>query len=475
MGCLEINTFHKVNSVTKKNAYPLPRADDMFDRAARAKFFTAIDLQSGYWQIQMDEESIEKTAFTTGTDLWEFESMPFGLCNAPATFQRVMNYITMDAAHAMAYIDDLLIFSDTFEDHLKHIEDILIRLIENGLKIKPTKCEWAKDSVTFLGHIISAQGITTEPKNTEKIAKFPVPKSVKDVQKFLGLTGYYRRFVKNYAKIALPLYRLLGKVNITTTKKFRLTQDEINVRKKKLREQRNEKFIEQAMKALEENALLAKDLTEDEQKSRGIIVINDIIWSDEEQKAFEELRDNLMKAPIVIFPDFKRDFILLTDASTNAIGAVLGQLGEDGKEHAIAYFSKTLNKAQRNYSVTEKEGLAIVEAVKQFRHYLTGHRTILCTDHKPLQFMMNTKDTTGRLIRWAVRLQDLDIVVKYKQGKANANADTMSRIPTEDSGIYEITIEKIKDMLEAQREDRETQDIKKYKVCLTENGTFVIY
>ena len=204
--------YRKLNAVTVKDTYPLPRIDEMLDKLGKSKFFSTIDLASGYWQIEIAEEDREKTAFSTGEGLYEFNVLPFGLTTAPSTFQRTLEFILMDVAHCLVYIDDVIVFSETFEDHLKELTQVFKRLEYAKMKLKPSKCEWAKPEVTFLGHRVSAEGVKPDPRNTEKVDQFPTPKTVKNVQEFLGLTSYYRRFVKDFATIAGPLHSLLKKI-----------------------------------------------------------------------------------------------------------------------------------------------------------------------------------------------------------------------------------------------------------------------
>ena len=402
--------FRRLNSITRKDTYPLPRIDEMLDKLSDSTLFTTLDLQSGYWQIEVEEVDKQKTAFSTGNDLWEFNVLPFGLTGAPATFQRCMNFILMDSTNAMVYIDDIIIFSNSFEQHLEDIQDVMERLQLAGLKIKPTKCEFAKKSVRFLGHIVSAKGIQPDPANTEKIRNFPVPKTVKNIQQFLGLVGYYRRFIQNFARIAAPL-----------------------------------------------NELVKKD--------------KDFKWTSTQQKAFEILRDKLLCPPILRYPMLDQPFILMTDASGIALGAILGQKHKDEKDHVIAYASRSLKKHEKGYSVIEQEALAIIFAIKQFRHYLYGQKIILYTDHKPLVWLMTHKDTSSRLIRWALQLQEFDIEFKYKVGKANSNADCMSRLEISEmeESTLEVTVMTIlkevheeDDIKEAQNGDACCKKIKAY-------------
>ena len=362
--------YRRLNEVTRKDTYPLPRIDGMLDKLGRSTIFTTLDLQSGYWQIEVEEEDKPKTAFSTGDDLWEFNVLPFGLTGAPATFQRCMNFILMDAEHAMVYIDDIIIYSVDFPGHLSDIEGVLRRLQKARLKIKPSKCEFAKSSVKFLGHVVAANGISPDPANTAKLKNLTAPSTVKEVQQFIGLASYYRKFIKGFAGIAAPLHDLVKK---------------------------NQGFI----------------------------------WTKVHQDAFEELRQRLLQPPILRYPDMDRDFILMTDASGYAIGAVLGQRVEGEKDHVIAYASRKLKKEEMKYSTIEREGLAIVFATQQFRHYILGKKVWLLTDQLPLVNVMRRKHSTHRLVRWALELQEYDIDYSHRSGKANANADFLSRITDE--------------------------------------------
>ena len=284
--------YRELNSVTRKDAYPLPRIDDTLDTLAGAKWFSTLDLLSGYWQVEMDEADKPKTAFCTPEGLFEFNVMPFGLCNAPATFQRLMDSVLagLQWSSCLVYLDDIIVIRKTFEDHLRNLAEVFDRLRSANLKLKPTKCAFACKEVAFLGHIVSGQGVATNPALTEKVSNWPEPQSVREVQQFLGLASYYRRFVQDFAQIAKPLHRLTEK-----SCSFR--------------------------------------------------------WSAECASAFQELRQRLVSAPILAFPDFNQPFTLDTDASDVEMGAVLSQV-QDGQEQVIAYASQVLSKQERRYCVT---------------------------------------------------------------------------------------------------------------------------
>jgi hypothetical protein len=394
--------YRKLNQITVKDTYPLPRIDDMLDKLGKSEYFSTLDLASGYWQIEVKEEDREKTAFTTGAGLFEFNVLPFGLTGAPSTFQRTMDFILMDTPHSMVYIDDVIVFSENFGQHLIDLENVFKRIRQANLKLKPQKCTWGKPEVKFLGHVISRNGIKPDPENTEKVQSFPIPKTVKHIQQFLGLASYYRRFIKDFAKTAEPLHKLLKK---------------------------SEKFL----------------------------------WTEKHQEAFEVLKGKLTSPPIMTFPRFDKPFLLQTDASGHSLGAVLGQINEDGAETVVAYASRTLKAAERAYSVIERELLAIIWGVRFWRHYLYGQKIHLQTDHAPLRWLMSHKDQSSRLIRWALQLQEYDIQIEYKPGKSNKNADALSRIPEETvmATIFQ-AVPQTEAMKLHQKEDEEIQIIRKY-------------
>jgi len=285
--------YRKLNSFTKRDTYPLPKPQEMFDKLNGCKYFTKLDANKGFYQIKVKDADIEKIAFSMGDGLYEYVKLPFGLTNAPATYQRLMNKILMDEDHADAYMDDIIIRSKTFPDNLKAIRSVLSRLRSAGIKLKPSKCEWAQSNIIFLGHHLSGEGVMPDPGNTDKVKNFPTPKNVKQVQTFLGLAGYYRRFQKDYAKIALPL------TNLTKTTP------------NTLKDQSKRKFE----------------------------------WTAECEEAFNRLKHNLISPPVLRYPDFNKSFILMTDASNGALGAVLGQETDEGKDYVIAYGSRVLKEA----------------------------------------------------------------------------------------------------------------------------------
>ncbi len=367
--------YRKVNAVTRKDAYPLPRVDDTLDTLAGSQWLTTIDLLCGYWQVEVSPGDREKTAFCTTDGLFEFTKMPFGLCNAPATFQRLMDLILagLQWTSCLVYLDDVIIVGKTFEEHLHNLRAVFDRLREAGLKLKPTKCALCRQEVNFLGHIVSADGVATDPAKTEKVETWPIPTSRREVQQFVGLANYYRRFIKNFAEIAKPLHKLTEK-----TMQFK--------------------------------------------------------WTPQCQEAFDQLKRQLTTAPVLAFPDFNRPFTLDTDASDVGIGAVLSQTDDEGKERVVAFASRTLSKAERRYCVTRKELLAVVVFVHHFRPYLLGRKFTLRTDHGSLSWLSNFKQPEGQLARWIEKLQEYNFHIVHRPGRKHNNADALSRLPCRQCG-----------------------------------------
>ena len=368
--------YRKLNAVTVKDSYPLPRIDDTLDALSGSTWFSTLDLQSGYWQVEMSDEDREKTAFVAGSGLgfYQFKVMPFGLCNAPATFERLMERVLtgLQWQTCLLYLDDIVTYGRSFRQALERLEEILIRLKAAGLKLSPKKCNLFQRSVTFLGHEVSDKGIATDSSKTEAVQKWPTPKNVTDVRSFLGLCSYYRRFVRGFAEIAKPLHRLTEK---------------------------NHCFL----------------------------------WTEECHRSFKQLKAALTSAPILAYPtsDDGDSFTLDTDASSFGIGAVLSQ-AQDGTERVIGYFSRTLTKAERRYCVTRKELLAVVAATKHFHHYLYGRKFIIRSDHGALRWMMNFKNPEGQTARWLEVMSSYTFEVQHRAGIKHGNADGLSRRPCDD-------------------------------------------
>ena len=361
--------YRKVNEVSRKDAYPIPRIDETLDALAGAKYFSTLDLASGYWQVELKEEDREKSAFVTSKGLYEFNVMPFGLSGAPGTFQRLMEAVLagLQWEICLAYLDDVIVFSKTFEDHLKNLRLVFNKMREAGLKMKPKKCKFCLREVSCLGHIVSDRGVKTDPSKVADVRDWPTPRSPEDVRRFMGLASYYRRFIKDFAKIAVPL-----------------------------------------------NNLLQKQVT--------------FIWRASHESAFTELKQRLTEAPVLAYPRREGKFILDADASNQSIGAVLSQV-QDGEERVICYASRTLTKPEKNYCVTRKELLAVVNFVRSFRHYLLGQKFTVRTDHRALLWLWSFKEPDGQVARWQSTLAEYDMEIMHRNGKQHGNADALSRKP----------------------------------------------
>lgn len=359
--------YRKLNEITIGDAYPIPNIPDILDQLGHSKYFSTLDLVSSFHQVKVKDT--EKTAFSVPSGHYEFTRMPFGLRNAPSTFQRLMNIVLsgLQGTHCFTYMDDIVLFGHDLESHCQNLESVLKKLREHNLKLQPAKCEFLRKEVQYLGHVISDQGVKPDPKKVACVQNFPIPKSPRDIKSFLGLVGYYRRFIENFSHITKPLTSLLKK---------------------------NTNFV----------------------------------WLPEQQKSFDELKHKITAAPILQYPDFSKPFVLTTDASNFAVSAILSQ-GKIGQDLPVAYASRTLNKAEGNYSTTEKECLAIIFGTKVFRPYLYGQKFIVVTDHKPLQWLFNCKDPSSKLIRWRLKLEEFDYEIVHKKGKMNCNADSLSRNP----------------------------------------------
>jgi hypothetical protein len=363
--------YRKLNNVTKKDAHPIPQIDDMLGTLGEAQWFTTLDLASGYWQVEMEPKDQQKIAFVSKQGIYEFTIMPFGLTNAPATFQRLMNTVLNGMINngVMVYLDDIIIYSKTFEEHLEKLEEVFRRIKVAGLKIKPSKCEFLETEFTFLGHVVGKDGIKPDPKKIEKVKDFPRPTTVTKIRSFLGLASYYRKFIKNFAQIARPMNQLIKK---------------------------NEPFI----------------------------------WTEKQEEAFKILKQALITAPILRHPDFNRTFYLMTDGSAKGFGAVLAQIDDEGKEYVVSYASQSIGGPKKNYNPTELELNAAVWAIEKFHYYLGYKHFVLLTDHIAMQYLKknNIKETKSRIAKWIVKVLPFDFEIRYRPGKINTNADTLSRL-----------------------------------------------
>ena len=386
--------------MTIKDAYPIPRVDESLDQLSGSKWFSCLDLSSGYWQVEVDPVDKNKTAFQTRQGLFEFNVMTFGLCNAPATFERLMETV-LSGLHwqiCLIYLDDIIILGKDFDDMLNNLDTVFQRLSAAGLKLKAKKCSLFAKKVEFLGHIVSEIGIETDPKKTECIRNWSSPTCTKEVRSFIGLCSYYRKFIENFSAIAKPIHRLCEK---------------------------NRKFL----------------------------------WTKDCEEAFRTLKQKLVESPVLCHPDFSKSFILDCDASHESIGAILSQ-NIDGKECVIAYASRTLTKCERKYCVTRKELLALVHFVKYFRHYLYGKNFLVRTDHGSLRWLMNFKSPEGQVARWIEILSAYDMKIEHRPGRLHSNADAVSRIPCKQCGIKGHMIQERNHLVaQLQTDSRTTDDI----------------
>jgi hypothetical protein len=361
--------YRMLNKATIKNKYALPLPEELFDQVRGAKVFSSLDLRQGYHQIRVKEQDVHKTAFHTRYGHYEFCVLPFGLTNAPAVFMRLMNDIMRPLLDkcVVVFLDDILVYSHSHEEHQQHLRRVLEILREHKLYAKLSKCEFGKSSVTFLGHVLSADGIHTEPNKIRAIESWPTPANVEELRSFLGLASYYRRFIKDHAKTTVLLTRLLKK-DVPFT------------------------------------------------------------WATDEQRAFERLKRALVTAPVLRSPDPDLPYVVTTDASDFAVGAVLSQ--DDGAgDRPVAFTSSTLNETRQRYAAYDKEMFAILEALRVWRPYLAGKPFTIVTDHAPLQYLQTQATLSPRQARWLDRLSEYQFTIVYKPGRLNTVADALSRRP----------------------------------------------
>ena len=372
--------YRQLNAKTHRDAFPLPRIDESFDAMKGAKWFTTLDLASGYHQIAMDERDQEKTAFVTPMGIYEYTRMPFGLCNAPATFQRLMQRCLGDQCYqtVLCYLDDVLVFSETFEEHLERLEMVLQRLQSIGLKLKSSKCHFLQSEVLYLGHRVSADGISTDPDKIVAVQGWLVPNTVKQLRSFLGFASYYRKYVKGFSNIAGPLHDLVTSLN--------------------------------------------KEI-KDHGKIKGAFQQR---WNEICDEAFNSLKVALTTAPILGYADYTQPFVVETDASHLGLGAVLSQ-DQNGRRVVIGFASRRLRPPERQYSAMKLEMLALKWAVtSKFRSYLYGGKFVVYTDNNPLKYLRTAKLGAVEQ-RWAAELAPFNFSVEYRAGRSNANADALSR------------------------------------------------
>ena len=378
--------YRRLNAKTVRDQFPLPRIEESIDAIGNAKWFSTMDLASGLNQVAMDEEDRHKTAFTTPFGIFEYNRMPMGMTNSPATFQRLMQTCLNDYIFQilLVYLDDIIVYSNTFDEHIERLDRVFTRLREHGLKLKPEKCKFLQHKVTYVGHQISSDGITTDPEKTRAVSEWKSPTTVKELRSFLGFCSYYRRFVKDFARIAGPLHQLVNNClhELKVEKKLKVP------------------FMKR--------------------------------WNSECQTAFDALKTKLTHAPVLGFADYNKPFIVETDASHIGLGAVLSQ-DQEGQRKVIVYASRRLRPSEknpRNYSSMKLELLALKWAVtEKFRTYLLGSKFEVFTDNNPLKYLQTTAKLGALEQRWAAQLALFDFTINYRSGRSNGNADALSRQP----------------------------------------------
>lgn len=378
--------FRKLNSVTVPDRYPIPEISEVLANLGGNKIFSVVDLKSGFHQIPLREEDMEKTAFSISNGKFEFTRLPFGLKNGPSIFQRALDDILRDfiGKTCYVYIDDIIIFSKDTESHLKHLEEIFSTLEDANMKVQLDKCDFFKEEVEFLGFVVSGGGVKMNPKKVEAITNFPYPTNLRELRSLLGLFNFYRRFIKGFAEIAKPLTNMLrgdnGKVKKSESKKIK------------------------------------------------------IFLSNTEKEAIDSLKNAIISPEIILsYPNFEKDFHLTTDASNRAIGAVLSQEGRP-----VTFISRALSEEEENYATNEREMLAIVWSLYNLRNYLYGTaKVIIHTDHQPLTYALSNKNANTKMKRWKAILEEYNYEIKYKPGSTNVVADALSRPPI--SSIHTLT------------------------------------
>ena len=361
--------YRKLNSVTQNDSYQMPRVEELIEQLGDSKYTTTLDLTKGYYQVPVDPADCQKTAFLTPFGKFEFQTMPFGLKNAPTTFQRLMDNLLVDChGFAAAYLDDIVVHSQSWREHLDHLRRIFTILQEAGLTIKVKKCQFGMAECAYLGHIVGKGKIKPEIAKIEAVQGFKQPVTKKDMRAFLGLVGYYRRFIPDFASKSAEL----------------------------------------------------SDMTKKNRPQK-------ISWTPSLNFAFRALKESLLTSSVLLCPDYGKPFLVQTDASHRGVGAVLSQQDEKGIERPVAFYSRKLLPRELNYSATEKECLAIVNSLKHFEVHLLGRKFTVQTDHQALHYLQQMQNSNYRLTRWALALQQFDFDVLHRPGTLHSNADGLSR------------------------------------------------
>ena len=360
--------FRNLNQITTADAFPLPNMTELLDSLKQTKYFSVLDAKSAYWSIHVAPEDRCKTAFTDGHQLFQWVRMPFGLKTAPNTFQRTLSIVLSPVLgnHCLCYLDDIIIYSNTFQEHIEHLSSVLTLLDKAGLKLNFKKCQLARPEIKFLGFLVSAAGLSPDPEKVEAVTRMPSPKNVQETRRYLGCVGFFRRHIKDFADIAAPL--------TDVTKK-------------------NRPFV----------------------------------WGEAQENAFQELKRRLKSAPVLVRPDFSKSFQIHTDASKLAVAGCLMQTDDNDNLHPVAYFSRKLRGAESRYSAINLEALAVVESVRAFNPYVYGRHFSIFTDHAPLIHVFKRRTKCPRMSRWSIELAEYNYTIYYKQGKSNHVPDTLSR------------------------------------------------
>ena len=361
--------YRRLNKVTVKDSYPIPNIEEILDNLGSAQYFTTLDMKNGFFQVEVEENSRQYTAFVCTNGLYQFKRLPFGLCNNPSTFSRIMTYALTGLTGKICfnYIDDIIVYSRTFNEHLQDLQTIFTRLLQYNLKLNPKKCHFARKSIHFLGHVLSADGISPDPSKILVVQNHPTPQDKKELKSFLGLVNYYRKFLSDVAKISEPLNKLLRK---------------------------NVPFI----------------------------------WNNDCETSFSTLKEKLTTPPLLAFPNFDHEFHLNVDACNSSLGFILSQK-YDNSLKVIAYAGRSLNKHERNYSINELEALSVVTAVRHFDVYLSGRKFKIFSDNTSVTWLYKQTQPKGKYARWIMALQEYDFEIIHKPGRVNSDADCISRIP----------------------------------------------
>jgi len=365
--------YRRLNKVTRTQYFPIPNIEELIEKVSSAKYITVLDLTRGYWQIPLSKQAQRYAAFVTSFGTYRPLRLPFGLKNAPYDFSRLMASLLRGCEEfAVPYLDDVAIFSNTWEEHVKHLEEIFVKMKTAKLHIKPSKCQFAREHVKYLGHIVGQGQRKPAELKVQAIKDFPRPLNKTQIRSFLGLAGYYRRYIPDFSVIAAPITDLL----------------------------------------------------------KGKEVKSSVNWNSACEDAFEELKKRLTEGPVLYSPDYTVPFIIQCDASNFGIGVVMSQINQDNEEHPIMYLSRKFSPAEQRYSTTERECAAIVYAIQKLKCYLDGQQKfVIQTDHNPLVWLEKNTGVNPRLLRWALTLQPFNYEVVHRKGRLHQNADTLSRFP----------------------------------------------